>query len=84
MSEGFSNNILGSTVANFIFMCIIGIGAWIRSRLAKSNCKIDCGVFECDSSIIEIKEIKNDIIQHTETQRGMLEVILKQLKDGTD
>ena len=84
MSEQFSDNILGSSVANFIFICIIGIGVWIRSRLAKSNCKIDCGVFECDSSIIEIKEIKNNILQHTETQRGMLEDILKQLKDGTD
>ena len=84
MSEQFSDNILGSSVANFIFICIIGIGVWIRSRLAKSNCKIDCGIFECDSSIIEIKEIKNNILQHTETQRGMLEDILKQLKDGTD
>ena len=79
-----SDNLIGSSIANFIFVCLLGIGAWIKSRLARSKCKIDCGIFECDSSIIEIQEMKRDIESHTETHRGMLEDILKQLKNGTD
>ena len=84
MSDQFSSNLIGSTVANFIFVCILGIGAWIKSRLNKSNCKIDCGIFECDSSIVEIQEIKRDLSEHTETQRGILKEILVQLNHGTD
>ena len=79
-----SDTLIGSSIANFIFVCIIGIGAWVKSRLNKSKCKADCGIFECDSSIIEIQEMKKDIESHTETQRGMLQDILTQLKHGTD
>ena len=84
MSEQFSSNLIATAVANFIFVCIIGIGAWIKSRLNKSNCRMDCGVFQCDSSIVEIQEIKRDLSEHTETQRGMLKEILEQLQRGTD
>ena len=77
--SNFNENLLGSSIANFIFVCVFAIGAWLKSRLAKSNCKIDCGVFECDSSIIEIKQIKEDMLTHTETQRGMLKDILVML-----
>ena len=79
--SSFNDTLLGSSIANFIFVCVFAIGAFLRSRLAKSNCKIDCGVFECDSSIIEIKQIKEDILTHTETQRGMLKDILVMLKE---
>lgn len=82
--SNFNENLLGSSIANFIFVCVFGIGAWLRARLAKSNCKIDCGVFECDSSIIEIQELKKDFNEHTETQRGMLKDILVMLKPEHD
>ena len=72
----FNQNLLVSSIANFIFVCVFAIGAWLRTRLAKSNCKIDCGIFECDSSIIEIQQMKRDMETHTETQRGMLKDIL--------
>ncbi len=81
MSDNFQSNLIGSAVANFIFGCIIGIGIWIKSRLNKSNCKVDCGIFECDSSI---SELKRDITEHQETQRGMLKEILVHLGQGTD
>ena len=84
MSEQFSSNLIATGVANFIFVCVIGIGAWIKSRLNKSNCRMDCGIFQCDSSIVEIQEIKRDLSEHTETQRGMLKEILVQLQQGTD
>ena len=68
----FSENIASGSVANLIFMVIFGVGAWIKSRLQQSNCKMDCGCLTCDSSLVELKTIK-DKLHHT--QRDQLEFL---------
>ena len=76
MSDQFSPNLLSSMVANFIFTALYAIGHWIKSRLNASNCKSDCGIFECNTSLIEIQKVK----QEQSTQRDLLENIITALK----
>ena len=76
MSEEFNNNLFGGMLANFIFTALFAIGAWVKSRLNASNCKSDCGVFECNTSLIEIQKVKNE----QSTQRDLLVNIMDQLK----
>ena len=78
MSDQFSPNLLGSVVANFIFTALFAIGHWIKSRLNASNCKSDCGIFECNTSLIEIQKVK----QEQSTQRDLLENIIDSLKSS--
>ena len=80
MSEPFSANLIGSVVANFIFTALFAIGAWIKSRLNASNCKSGCGIFECNTSLIEIQKVKKE----QSTQRDLLENIFKTLKSPDD
>ena len=79
-NEEFNNNLVGSMVANFIFTALYAIGAWIESRLNASNCKSDCGIFECNSSLIEIQKVKHE----QSTQRDLLENIMNELKGSED
>ena len=76
MNSEFNSNLFGGVVANFIFTALFAIGAWIKSRLNASNCKSDCGVFECNTSLIEIQKVK----QEQTTQRDLLVNIMDQLK----
>ena len=68
----FSENIASGSVANLIFMVIFGVGAWIKSRLQQSNCKMDCGCLSCDSSLVELQTIKEKL-HHT--QRDQLDFL---------
>ena len=76
MSQEFNSNLFGGVVANFIFTALFAIGAWIKSRLNASNCKSDCGIFECNTSLIEIQRVKKE----QTTQRDLLINIMDQLK----
>ena len=76
MNNEFNSNLFGGVVANFIFTALFAIGAWIKSRLNASNCKSDCGVFECNTSLIEIQKVKKE----QTTQRDLLVNIMDQLK----
>ena len=76
MSQEFNSNLFGGVVANFIFTALFAIGAWIKSRLNASNCKSDCGIFECNTSLIEIQRVKKE----QSTQRDLLINIIDQLK----
>ena len=76
MSEEFQSNLFGGMLANFIFTALFAIGAWIKSRLNASNCKSDCGVFECNTSLIELQRVQ----QEQSTQRDLLVNIIDQLK----
>ena len=76
MSQEFNSNLFGGVVANFIFTALFAIGAWIKSRLNASNCKSDCGIFECNTSLIEIQRVKKE----QTTQRDLLINIMEQLK----
>ena len=79
-NQEFNNNLFGSVVANFIFTALFAIGHWIKSRLNASNCKSDCGFFECNSSLIEIQKVKHE----QSTQRDLLENIMSELKGSED
>lgn len=82
--EAFQSNFFGSSVANLVFTVIFAIGAWIKGRLNQSNCKCDCGIFECNTSLLELQKVRQDIVTHQNTQRSMLEDIhrlQKELKD---
>ena len=79
-SNEFNNNLFGSVVANFIFTALFAIGAWVKSRLNASNCKSDCGIFECNTSLIEIQKVKSE----QTTQRDLLESIMAELQGPPD
>ena len=79
-NQEFNDNLFGSVVANFIFTALFAIGAWIKNRLAASNCKSDCGFFECNSSLIEIQKVKNE----QSTQRDLLENIMNELRQSPE
>ena len=79
-NQEFNNNLFGSVVANFIFTALFAIGAWIKSRLNQSNCKSDCGIFECNSSLIEIQKVKHE----QSTQRDLLENIMNELRPSEE
>ena len=76
----FNNNLVGSVVANFIFTALFAIGSWIKSRLNASNCKSDCGIFECNTSLIEIQKVKEE----QSTQRDLLQNIMDELRASED
>ena len=77
----FTSNFLGSSVANLVFTILFGIGAWIKGRLNASNCKCDCGFFECNTSLIELQKVRDEMISHQETQRTILKDIHKLQKE---
>ena len=79
-NQEFNNNLFGSVVANFIFTALFAIGSWIKSRLNASNCKSDCGIFECNTSLIEIQKVKEE----QSTQRDLLQNIMDELRASED
>lgn len=80
MSQEFNSNLFSSVIANFIFSALFAIGAWIKGRLNASNCKSDCGFFECNTSLIELQKVKRE----QSTQRDLLVNIIEQLKGTND
>ena len=70
--DSFSQTVAGGSVANMLFVVLFAIGAFIKSRLQKSNCKVDCGWLTCDSSLIELGQLK-DKLHHT--QRDQMEFL---------
>ena len=79
--ETFKANFLGSSVANLVFTVLFAIGAWIKGRLNSSDCKCDCGFFECNTSLLELQKVRKDIVMHQNTQRGVLEDIHRLQKE---
>ena len=70
--DSFSQTVAGKSIANILFVVLFAIGAFIKSRLQKSNCKVDCGWLTCDSSLIELGQLK-DKLHHT--QRDQMEFL---------
>ncbi len=68
----FTTNFVGGSVANLLFVCLFGVAAFIKARLQKSNCKIDCGWISCDSSLTELTHIKEKL---NNTQRDQMEFL---------
>ena len=71
--DALQQNIAGSAISNFIFLCVIGVGAFIKSRLDTSNCSCSLGVFNCDS---HIKEVEKKLDRTQSIQQNMLEEIV--------
>ena len=71
--DALQQTIAGSAISNFIFLCIVGVGAFIKSRLDSSNCSCSLGIFNCDS---HIKEVEKKLDRTQSIQQNMLEEIV--------
>lgn len=78
MSE-LGTQISTGIISNGIFVIIFAIGAWIKSRLGASNCKVDCGWLMCDSSLVELEKLKDHLHETQRHQSGMLKKIMSQM-----
>ena len=77
-----TQQILAGSISNFIFISLFAIGAYIKNRLGKSNCHIDCGWLTCDSSLREIEKMDEKLEKTQNTQRAMLEEIISHVVGG--
>ena len=82
--ENLSETVAGGSIANLLFLILFGIGAWIKSRLQKSNCKVDCGWLTCDSSLVELETIKQKLHHTQRDQMLFLKEILGHVKDDVE
>ncbi len=76
MSDYYSN-FAGSSTANLVFIVVVGVLNWLRTRLNKSQCKSNCYVFDCEAHLDELKTVKSEV----QTQRGLLTTLLEMV-DG--
>ena len=76
-----SNSVIGGAIANFIFVSLYAVGAYLKNRLGKSDCHIDCGWLTCDTSLKELEKLDNKLEKTQSTQRNMLEEIIIHIKD---
>ena len=74
--DGFTPTFIGGSIANLLFVILFAIGAFIKSRLQKSDCKMNCGWISCDSSLVELTNIKTKL-HHT--QRDQMEFLKEML-----
>ena len=82
--DSFSQTVAGGSVANLLFVVLFAIGAFIKSRLQKSNCKMDCGWLTCDSSLIELGQLR-DKLHHTQRdQMDFLKQILEKVQESPE
>ena len=73
MNEGeYYSNFLGSSTANFAFVLLLGVCAYLRKRLNKSSCASHCGIFDCEAQLQELQHVKDQVV----TQRGMIQTVL--------
>ena len=72
----FTSNLLGSGAANLIFAMVFFIGAWLKTRLNKSNCASNCYCFECESSLQELQSLHNKLERTQTTQNRMLQELI--------
>ena len=70
--EEYYSNFLGSSAANFAFMMLLGLCAYLRKRLNKSSCASHCGIFDCEAQLQELQHVKDQVV----TQRGMIQTVL--------
>lgn len=74
--EMFTSNLVGSGLANMIFAMVFFVGAWLKTRLNKSNCASNCYCFECETSLQELQSLHNKLERTQTTQKTMLKQII--------
>ena len=82
--DSFSQTVAGGSIANLLFLVLFAIGAFIKSRLQKSNCKMDCGFLSCDSSLVELETIKSKLHHTQRDQMEFLKEILGHVKENPE
>lgn len=72
----FTSNLVGSGMANAIFAMLFFVGAWLKTRLNRSQCASNCYCFECETSLQELQSLHTKL-EHTQTtQKTMLKTII--------
>jgi len=82
--DSFSQTVAGGSIANLLFVVLFAVGAWIKSRLQKSNCRIDCGWLTCDSSLVELETIKEKLHHTQRDQMEFLKEILVHVREDPE
>ena len=77
--ENFQENIAAGAISNLVFVVLFAVGAWIKSRLNKSDCHLNCGCLQCDSELAELNKLQDHLKTTQSTQRTMLADIRHQL-----
>ena len=75
----FSSSIAAGSVSNLFLLVVFGVGAWVKSRLNKSDCHLNCGCLQCDSELEELGKLKHRLEATQGTQRELLVNIQHQL-----
>ena len=75
----FSSSVAAGSVSNVFLLVVFGIGAWVKSRLNKSDCHLNCGCLQCDSELAELDVLKQRLEQTQSTQHDLLADIQAQL-----
>ena len=79
MSGELGTQISTGVISNAIFLIVFAVGAWIKSRLGTSDCKLDCGFLTCNTSLIELEQIKDHLHTTQRNQTNILHSIAKQV-----
>ena len=75
----FSSSVAAGSVSNIFLLVAFGIGAWIKSRLNRSDCHLNCGCLQCDSELAELETLKQRLEVTQSTQHSLLANIQAQL-----
>ena len=75
----FSQSVAAGSVSNIFLLVAFGIGAWIKSRLNRSDCHLNCGCLQCDSELAELETLKHRLEVTQSTQHSLLANIQAQL-----
>ena len=75
----FSSSIAAGSISNIFLLIVFGIGAWVKSRLNKSDCHLNCGCLQCDSELAELESLKHRLEVTQSTQHSLLANIQAQL-----
>ena len=77
----FSSSVAAGSVSNIFLLVAFGIGAWIKSRLNRSDCHLNCGCLKCDSELAELEVLKQRLEATQSTQHDLLANIQAQLAE---
>ena len=75
----FSQSVAAGSLSNIFLLIAFGVGAWVKSRLNKSDCHLNCGCLQCDSELAELDKLKHRLEATQGTQRELLVNIQHQL-----
>lgn len=75
-----STSVYGGAISNFVFVCVFAVGAFIKNRLDKSRCELNCGILNCQSSISELEKIDAKLTTTQRDQHNILNEIITHLR----